>query len=274
MIFDSHIHFWKYDKQRYSWMSKDMKLLREDHLPEHFALTQKRNEVEGVIAVEADGSELENHFLIELAKTHPIIRGIVGCINVKDKNAGERLSYFSQYSIIKGWRYDLQKENEGILKEASFHAALDAMQSMDHTFDLLITAEQLPFAGKIAEQFPGVIFILDHCGKPDLRTGNKSQWESDIRELAKHTNVHCKVSGLLTQTKWKDWKPGDFYPHLDVVFDAFGTHRLMFGSDWPVMLLSGIYVQWKSLLEKYMENYSSDEVQQVFSTNCKIIYEV
>jgi L-fuconolactonase len=85
-------------------------------------------------------------------------------------------------------------------------------------------------------------------------------------------NVSCKLSGLITEAAWKEWSPGEFYPYLDVVFESFGVERLMFGSDWPVMLLSGIYVQWKSLLEKYMENFLQEEKEAVFGLNAMRIY--
>ena len=93
-----------------------------------------------------------------------------------------------------------------------------------------------------------------------------------MKEMAQHPNVYCKLSGLFTETKWKQWSAGDFYPYLDTVFEAFGTDRLMFGSDWPVMLLSGIYVQWKSLLEKYMENFVEEDRLKVLGENAISFY--
>jgi L-fuconolactonase len=97
-------------------------------------------------------------------------------------------------------------------------------------------------------------------------------WKKGITDLAMYPNVYCKLSGLITEAKWKDWSPGEFYPYLDVVFKSFGIERLMYGSDWPVMLLSGIYVQWKSLLEKYMENHLAEERDAVFGLNAASVY--
>jgi L-fuconolactonase len=116
--------------------------------------------------------------------------------------------------------------------------------------------------------------VIDHCAKPDIAHKQIDEWKTLIQEIATHPSVYCKLSGLFTETKWKEWSPGDFYPYLDVVFEAFGTDRLMFGSDWPVMLLSGIYVQWKSLLEKYMENFEEEERAKVFGENAVQFYKL
>jgi L-fuconolactonase len=93
-----------------------------------------------------------------------------------------------------------------------------------------------------------------------------------MKEIALLPNVCCKLSGLLTETNWKQWKPEDFYPCLDVIFDAFGTDRLLFGSDWPVMLLSGEYNEWSALLMTYMNSFSAEEKDAVFGLNASKFY--
>ena len=102
---------------------------------------------------------------------------------------------------------------------------------------------------------PEQSFILQDAGHADTKHAPSKTWETNIRELAKNQNLSCKLSGLFTQGHRKTWKPADFYPFLEILFDAFGTERLLFASDWPFLLLSGIYVQWKSLLEKYTEKF-------------------
>lgn len=109
MVIDSHVHFWKYDKKRDAWM-KEMKILQQDYLPSNLASILKRNEVDGCIAVQADQSELETHFLVELSKTYPVIKGVVGWIDLRASSIEERLEYFSQYKMIKGYRHIVQDE--------------------------------------------------------------------------------------------------------------------------------------------------------------------
>jgi L-fuconolactonase len=272
MIIDTHVHFWKYNKVRDTWITENMKILRQDYLPEHLSLSLKRNKVDGCMAVQVEQSELETHFLVELAKTHSEIKGIVGWIDLQNENINERLQYFSQYKIIKGWRHIAQSEPDDFLLRKNFHRGIAAMAPYNQTYDILIYHHQLKPALDFVSKFPDQKFIIDHCAKPDIGNKKIDDWKSLIIEIAKLPNVNCKLSGLFTETKWKEWSASDFYPYLDTVFDAFGTERLMYGSDWPVMLLSGIYVQWKSLLEKYMENFEEEAREKIFGLNAIKFY--
>lgn len=272
MIIDTHVHFWKYDKVRDSWITNDMKVLKQDYVPAHLMPTLRRNDVDGCVAVQASQSEYETHFLVELSKTHREIKGVVGWVDLLNKNLEERLQFFSQYPVIKGWRHIVQSEPDDFLLRDDFQNGIRALGSYDWTYDILIYHYQLKAAIEFVSTFPDQKFVIDHCAKPDIGKKEINEWKALMKEMAKHPNVYCKLSGLLTETKWKQWSPGDFYPYLDVVFEAFGTERLMFGSDWPVMLLSGIYVQWKSLLEKYMENFVEEDRLNVFGENAIQFY--
>ena len=272
MIIDTHVHFWKYDRKRDAWITDDMKILKQDYLPAHLIPTLKRNGVDGCVAVQAGQSEYETHFLVELAKTHPEIKGVVGWTDLLSKNVEERLQFFSQYNIIKGWRHVVQAEPDDFLLKEDFQNGIRALAPGNYTYDILIYHYQLKPALEFVSKFPNQKFVLDHCAKPDIGKKNIDEWKLLMNEMAQHPNVYCKLSGLFTETKWKQWSAGDFYPYLDVVFEAFGTDRLMFGSDWPVMLLSGIYVQWKSLLEKYMENFVEEDRLKVFGENAISFY--
>ncbi|MBE0591654.1 MAG: amidohydrolase family protein, partial [Gemmatimonadales bacterium] len=100
--------------------------------------------------------------------------------------------------------------------------------------------------------------------KPRIRDGTVEPWATHMRELARHPNVYCKVSGLVTEAEWSRWRPADMRPYLDVVFEAFGVGRLMFGSDWPVCLLAGRYARVTELIERYTEPLSPDELEDLF----------
>lgn len=272
MIIDSHVHFWKFDKKRDSWITGDMKILRQNYLPEHLLPTLRRNGVDACVAVQASQTELETHFLTELAHSHTEIKGVVGWINLQQENIGERLEYFSQYPVIKGWRHILQSEPGDIFENENFLRGIAALSPYRYTYDILIYHHQLKQALAFVTRFPDQPFVIDHCAKPDIAGKNINDWKVLIREMAAFPNLYCKISGLFTEARWKEWSPGEFYPYLDAVFEAFGTNRLLFGSDWPVLLLSGIYVQWKSLLEKYMENFSEEERLAVFGGNATAFY--
>ena len=269
---DSHVHFWKYDKIRDAWITDKMKTLQQNYLPETITGTLKRNGIYGCIAVQADQSELETLFLTELAKTHPVIKGVVGWIDLQNENIEERLDYFSQYTIIKGWRHIVQEEPDDFLLRPTFLRGISALQQYNYTYDVLIYHRQLKAVLEFVTKFPEQKMVIDHCAKPDIAGKKIDEWAVLMKEIAKHPNVYCKLSGLFTEAKWKQWSPAEFYPYLDIVFNAFGTDKLLFGSDWPVILLSGMYVQWKSLLEKYMEDFNIDEKGKIFGKNAMRFY--
>jgi L-fuconolactonase len=222
--------------------------------------------------VQADQSELETQFYVELAKTYPFIKGVVGWIDFQADNIEDRLQYFSQYPIIKGWRHIVQGEPAGFLSGPQFLRGIQALQAYDYSYDLLVYHHQLKEAIEFVAAFPEQKFILDHCAKPAIRNKDIDEWKKDIIAISGYPNVYCKLSGLFTEAKWKEWSPGEFYPYLDVIVPAFGVDRLIFGSDWPVILLSGIYVQWKSLIEKYFESYIDDDKEKIFGLNAIQFY--
>ena len=269
---DTHVHFWKYNATRDTWISDDMKVLKQNYLPEDLALSAKRNHVAGCVAVQVDQSELENYFLVELAKTHPFIKGVVGWIDLQADNLEERLTHFSAFPIIKGWRHIVQGEANDFLLRRNFQQGVQRLKKFNYTYDILVYHYQLDAVVDFVSNLPDQKLIIDHCAKPDIRNHEINQWRSLMKEIAQHPQVHCKLSGLFTEANWRHWSAGDFFPYLDVVFDAFGTDRLLFGSDWPVMLLSGSYLQWKSLLEKYMEQFKPEDKEKVFYQNAIRFY--
>ncbi len=274
-MIDAHVHFWKYDRTRLDWIDNSMKILKQDYLPENLSSTLNRNGISGVIAVQAEEAEVETHWLVELSKTHPMIKGVVGWVDLLSENAGERLDYFSQFPIIKGYRHIAQKEADDFFMRDDIRRGIAALVERGLTYDILVFPRHLEASADMVAQFPEGRFVLDHCGKPSVKTarhGDMETWRHGIELLAKHPNVYCKLSGLITEAEWKGWSPKDFYPYLDVVFENFGVERLMFGTDWPVMLLSGMYVQWKSLLEKYMEDLDEERKAWVFKGNAERFY--
>lgn len=272
MQVDAHVHFWDYDKRKDAWITDDMRILQDDFGPQKLASTLSRNGIDGCVAIQVDQTELETHYLVELSKTNPIIRGVVGWIDLRDPGLEKRLEYFSQYSIIRGWRHIAQAEPDDFLRRKDFQQGVRSLQAYDHTYDILVYARQLPAALDFVAALPEQRLVIDHCAKPEIATSKIDEWRRLIREMAQAKNVYCKLSGLFTEAKWKQWSASEFYPYLDVVFEAFGTKRLLFGSDWPVILLSGIYVQWKSLLEKYMQDLEEEEKENIFGGNAVRFY--
>ena len=271
-MIDAHVHFWEYDKIKDSWITDEMKLLQSDFLAYHLQPVLKENNINGVVAIQADQSEKETLFLLGLARENAIIKGIVGWIDLQNENLENELFYYSKYNIIKGFRHLVQDEPHDFLQNKRFQNGIKALQVFGFTYDILIYENQLKQAVEFVNKFPDQKFIMDHCAKPSIKNNRIKEWRSLINEMAKNENVFCKLSGLITEAKWNCWKEKDFYPYLDVVFESFGTDRLLFGSDWPVMLVSGTYNKWKKLLENYMINFSIAEKQKVFEENAIKFY--
>jgi len=271
-MIDTHVHFWNYDKIKDAWITDDMKVLQRDFLPEHLRTELKENKVDGVIAVQADQSEQETSFLFELAKKNPEIKGIVGWVDLQNENIEERLLYYSQSPIIKGFRHIVQAESDGFLKGEKFLNGIRLLKNFNFTYDILIYEKQINETIEFINQFPDQKFIVDHCAKPAIKNKSINEWKKGMQEISQNKNVYCKLSGLTTEADWVNWKEKDFYPYFDCVFGAFGTDRLVFGSDWPVVLVSGTYTKWKSLIENYMKDFSATEKQNVFNDNAIMFY--
>ena len=265
---DTQVHFWKYSKTRLSGTVQENKLMQQDYLPEMLALNLQRNGVSGILAVESEAKEVETRFLSELAATHPAILGVIGWIDPGAPDIDEKLAHFSSYTAIKGYRYDLSAGGD----IAAINRGIAAFKQYNYTFDVLGSSMSNPVVKTLITSHPQQTFILDDCGGPAADKPITAEWLSRIEEMASLPNLYCKLSGLLTLARWKSWSPAQFYPFLDALFAAFGPDRLMFGSDWPFMLLSGMYVQWKSLLEKYMEPMLEEDREKVFSGNAVEVY--
>lgn len=274
MLIDSHQHFWKFDAQRDAWITEDMQVIRRDFLADELHHTLRENGIDGCVAVQADQSEAETAFLHSLAEENDFIKGVVGWVDLRSKTLPGRLDHYRRHCLrIKGFRHIVQGEpDDDFLLQNDFCEGVTALKDFGYTYDILIYPKQLPAALKFVERFPDQPFVIDHLAKPFIKDGKRDPWAAQMREIAKNGNVYCKVSGMVTEADWKGWKPDDFKPYLDVVFEAFGPDRLMFGSDWPVCLVSASYAQVKGLVTDYLSGFSEKERQAVMGGNATAFY--
>ncbi|HDZ04369.1 hypothetical protein LCGC14_0205790 [marine sediment metagenome] len=272
MIIDSHQHFWKYDSVRDSWIDDTMKIIQRDFLPSDLDPILKTNNIDGCIAIQADQSEKETEFLLDLAKNNKFIKGIVGWVNLRDNEVENRLEYFSQNTLFKGVRHILQAEKDDFMLDQAFHNGIKKLEPLNLAYDILIYPHQLKNSKTLVSKFPNQKFILNHLAKPSIKSGEIESWKAEIKTLATFPNVYCKLSGLTTEANWHNWKTEDFTPYIDLVFEEFGAHRIMYGSDWPVCLLSGNYSKTKEIVTTYIKKLSSLEQQQVMGLNALHFY--
>ena len=273
MIIDAHQHFWKYNPISHSWINDEMAVLKKDFLPKDLAKIFKENQVDGCVAVQADQSETETLFLLELAEENSFIKGVVGWVDLRAENVSERLEYFSKYNKLCGFRHIVQSEPDvNFMLGKNFQRGIEALAKHFYTYDILIFPTQLEAALKLVQQFPEQKFVIDHMAKPYIKDGKINHWASHMQKIAENNNTFCKVSGIVTEADWTGWTYKQIEPYLQVVMDAFGPDRLMFGSDWPVCLLAAPYWEVKGIVEKFTSSLSDKERHKIFAQNAIEFY--
>jgi L-fuconolactonase len=284
MKIDAHQHFWRYSPEDYPWIGTGMERIARDFLVADLEAVARPEGVAGSVAVQARQSLAETRWLLELAAAHPFIRGVVGWVDLRSERVGEQLAEFAGQGSDRtfvGVRHVVQDEPDPrfLLGEA-FVRGLRQLQAVSGlarhafglTYDLLLYPPQLPAAETLAGMLPEQPFILDHLAKPRVKTGEIAEWRRDIEALARHENVSCKVSGLVTEAAWQGWKPADFRPYLDVVLAAFRPERLMVGSDWPVCLVAGSYAEVAGIAREFFSGLTPAEQEQIAGGTARRIY--
>lgn len=272
MIIDSHQHFWIYDPVRDSWIDETMSVIRKDFLPKDLKPILEANNVDGCIAVQADQSEKETEFLLECAQQNTFIKGVVGWVDLCDENIEKRLNHFSKNKYLKGIRHIVQAEKDDFVLGKDFQRGISKLNTYNLVYDILVFPNQLENAIKLVEQFPNQKFVLDHIAKPQISKSLNEKWVKNIKQLAAFKNVTCKISGMVTETDNFNWTPELFTPFLDTIVNAFGTKRIMFGSDWPVCLLAGEYKSILQIIENYFIDSSEEDMQMIMGGNAIKIY--
>jgi L-fuconolactonase len=274
MRIDAHQHFWKYNPVRDSWISDTMQAIQRDFLPNDLHTILRGNAIQGCIAVQADESEEETDFLLRLADENDFIKGVVGWLDFFDNDFDEKLAYYSKDKSLKGVRHILQGKPEGFFFKKKFKQSLAKLERYNLTYDLLVFENQLPEVIELVKQFPKQRFVLDHIGKPKISLGLDANWVDNITQLSKHENVYCKISGMVTETENCKWTTSEFYPFMDVIVDAFGVDRILYGSDWPVCFLAAEYEQVLAIVTSYFQNYSGQEINKVMGGNAIQFYNI
>jgi L-fuconolactonase len=271
MRIDSHQHFWKYNAVEYPWIGKGTPLERY-WLPADWQQQAAKVGMDGCVAVQARQTLEESKWLLDLADKSSFIKGVVGWVDLQSEKVVDDLAALSKHKKFSGVRHVVQSEPADFMIKPEFLRGLGELHAFDFTYDLLLFPKHLPAAVKVVEKLSHQRFVLDHMAKPMIRSGMIQPWKDDLRELAKHKNVLCKISGLVTEAKHQGWKKEDFRPYLDVVFEAFGEDRVMFGSDWPVCLLAASYEQAHGLAAEYFKQFPAEVSAKLFGGNALKFY--
>jgi L-fuconolactonase len=272
MKIDAHQHFWQFDPIRDAWISEEMGVIRRDFMPEDLQPILQSADIQGCIAVQADQSETETHFLLDLAQKNDFIQGVVGWVDLRSPKLEARLEYFSQFPVLKGFRHILQGEKPEFMLQKNFIRGIKLLKKYNFRYDVLVFPHHLPAVKEFLQLFDNQPFIIDHLAKPYIKKGEIEAWAKDIKEIAQFENVYCKISGMVTEADWQHWQAQDFKPYLDLVTEAFGNQRLIYGSDWPVCLLAANYTQQLNILKDYFADFSEAEKNQIFGGNAVDFY--
>jgi L-fucono-1,5-lactonase len=272
---DAHQHFWQYTAEEYGWINDQMAPLRRDFLPRDLKPRLDENGMHGSIAVQARQSLEETRWLLELAEQNSFIEGVVGWVDLKSPLLRDQLEELAPHKKLVGVRHVVQDEpDDHFMLRPDFQRGIAQLADFSLAYDLLVHPRHLPIATQLVRQFPAQTFVLDHLAKPAIADGLVEPWRRDIRELAKCPNVSGKLSGLVTEARWKQWTRDDFRPYLDAILDAFGASRLMFGSDWPVCTLSAEYAQTLGIVIGFLDQLSEEQREGILGRNCAHTYQI
>jgi L-fuconolactonase len=273
MFIDSHHHFWRYTAAEYGWIDDSMATLRRDFLPEHLEREIATAGVGAVVTVQARQSLEETRWLLDFAAHNPFIAGVVGWLPLTSPTLAASLAKFAAQPKLVSVRHVLQDEPDPrYMLRPDFQAGIRALRGFDLAYDILVFDRHLPETIEFVDQHPSQPFVLDHMAKPPIKAGTMEPWARLIRELAKRPHVACKLSGLATEIGRPDFTAADLGPYVDVVLEAFGPKRVLFGSDWPVCLLVCSYARWTSTVQDLIAALSPTERAAILGNNARRIY--
>lgn len=270
---DAHQHFWNYNTTEYGWINDEMNILRKDYGPEELKTNLIKSGFDGSVAVQARQSLEETEWLLGLAEQNDSIKGVVGWVDLCSSELDDQLKKYSQHDSLVGVRHVIHDEpDDNFVLRDDFVGGVKKLAKYNLTYDILIFEKHLPQTLEFVNKFSNQLFVLDHIAKPLIKNGILEPWKENIQKLAEHENVYCKLSGMVTEADWQKWKPGDIRIYLDVVINAFGTERLMIGSDWPVCLVAGEYADVMNIVKDFIAGFSEDEKEKILGVNALKAY--
>ena len=274
MQVDAHQHFWNYDPLVHSWIDDSMQVIRKDFLPTDLKPLLDKAGIDACVAVQADQTEAETAFLLAMAKENEWIKGVVGWTDLRSSQLADHLQQYQSNKILKGFRHVLQGEAPEFMLTPAFLNGISLLGQFGFTYDILIFPKHLDAALELVKQFPNQRFVLDHLAKPFIKDGIVTGWDQGIKKLAEYPNLYCKVSGMVTEADWHNWQQSHFTAYLEILVEAFGTNRLMYGSDWPVCQVAADYQQQIDIPKNYFKQFSASEQAAIFGNNATRFYQL
>lgn len=275
-IIDTHVHLWDPRILTYPWLA-GVPLLNRPYLPDDHRRDWAGIDVEAMVFLECDAdpacSAAEAAWVVEQSRADPRIRGMVAHAPLERGHAvEEHLAALRQHALLRGVRRLLQSEDDAAFcLRPGFIAGAGLLARYDLSFDICITYRQMASVLRFVDALPDLRFVLDHIGKPNIRDGALQPWAGQMRELARHPNVVCKISGVATEAR-PDWTEDELDPFVDVAFTEFGFDRTLFGGDWPVALQAITPSRWVGFLDRFLSGASEPDRRRFWRDNAKAVY--
>lgn len=272
MIIDAHQHFWKPGRGDYGWLTPELETLYRDFLPADLEPLLEQCGVDRTILVQAAPTEEETHFMLELAHENEFIAGVVGWTDFESDAVGDSVGKLSRDQLLVGLRPMVQDiADDEWLAQPDLAPAFESMIAHGLVFDALLLPRHIRRLLPVLDRHPDLRVVVDHAAKPTLKTGVTREWFDDMAAVAKHPDVCCKLSGLVTEAR-QDWTAGDLVPVVDHLLLHFGPDRLIWGSDWPVLTLAGTYPQWWETAQSLVSTLPEENRNAIFGGNAARVY--
>jgi L-fuconolactonase len=273
VVIDSHQHFWQVGRFDYPWMSPSLGVLYRDYLPAELEPILQANGVSRTVLVQASNSVEESRWMLSLAEKHSFIGGVVGWVDLMSPEVDVQLSELTAYQKFKGVRHLVESEpNDDWLVQPEVLRGLNRLSDSKLTYDLLVHTRHLKHVPTVAESCPDLALVIDHMAKPPIAANEINEWLQTMTPAAAYPNVHCKLSGLVTEANWDSWQTGDLRPYVESALELFGPQRMMFGSDHPVCLLASSYERVLHSFQEILSELSSTDRERIFANNAIDFY--
>lgn len=277
LVIDAHQHFWQLSQPfDYGWLEQPgLSAIRRDYLPHDLAPQLARAGVDRTVFVQTQHNLAENRWALKLAEGSETLAGVVGWIDLASESCEDQLLELQQHPKFVGIRHVTQDEpDDDFILRPEVVRGLRVLQKHGVPFDLLFYVKHLRHAATLARLLPDLPMVIDHLAKPRIRDGVTDDWIDHLIAAAQFPNIYCKLSGMVTEADWKNWKPADLKPYVDAALNAFGPERCMFGSDWPVCELAGSYEQVHAALVEVLGPLAEGERQRIFGGTAAEFYKL
>ncbi len=273
---DAHQHFWQLFRGDYDWLTNDLEVLYQDFLPDDLKSILKSCNIDGTVVVQAAATVAETEFLLSLAEKYPFIKGVVGWIDMESEQAIADLIRLARHPAFKGIRPMIQDiDDPKWMLRSELAPVYQKLIELNLTFDALVLPIHLDALNELLQRYPTLQVVIDHGAKPAIANGWKSnlQWCDKLQRIAKDTNAYCKLSGLVTEAGGNlDYD--NIARYIEHILNTFGSDRVMWGSDWPVVKLACEYQDWLLISEQTIALLPEQQQQKIYYDNAMKFYQL